>query len=513
MPENMRCIGPAYGHLYRRHDLISQDTGPVYRSHSMNLYEQLAGQLKDSIRQGVYPPGERVPSVRRLALQHRVSQASVVAAYRLLESHGWLEARPQSGFYARRPESAPPAPRQMEPPEGPCAVNIGRLARRLLRSAQRKDLISLGAALPHPEFLPLKDLQASLHRSVRGQQDAGSRYSDPAGEESLRSAIARRAAEAGCHFGPEDILVTDGCQEALNLALRAVASPGDIIAIETPAFFGTLQAIEAQGMQALEIPSHPETGLSLEALALALDRWPVKAVVTVCNFSNPTGSLMPDLHKARLVRLLDARGVPLIEDDIYGDLPHGRERPRAAKAYDREGNVLLCSSFSKTIAPGYRVGWMAPGRWREQVEHLKFVGSMANATLTQLALADYLTDRRFERHLQKVRRQYADNLARTQAAIQRYFPAATRTSRPVGGFVLWVELPEGSDTLLLYEKALAAGISFSPGRLFSPQEKYAHCLRLAVALPWDARVEAALAELGRLAARLPDGRRGTESRS
>jgi DNA-binding transcriptional MocR family regulator len=467
----------------------------------MNLYENLATTLKDAIRQGAYPPGERVPSVRRLSEQHRVSQATVVAAYRLLESHGWLEARPQSGFFARHPESAPPGARLTDAPPQPCSVNVTELAVRLLRNTQRKDLVSLGAAVPHPDFLPLKNLRAALNRSLRGAHDVGSRYSFPPGEEALRVRIARRAADCGCHFGPDDIVVTDGCQDALNLALRAVAKAGDIVAIETPAFFGTLQAIESLGMQALEIPSDPDTGLSLEALTLALDRWPVKAVVTVCNYSNPTGSLMPEAHKSKLVKLLAARGIPLIEDDIYGDLAHGRERPRAAKAWDQDGNVLLCSSFSKSIAPGYRVGWMAPGRWRRQVEHLKFVSNMANATPTQLALAEYLSDSRYERHLIKVRRAYADNLARVQTAIARYFPVGTRTSRPTGGFVLWVELPEGSDTLALYEKALAAGISFSPGRLFSPQEKYAHCMRLAAALPWDARVEAALAELGRLAGR------------
>ncbi len=201
-------------------------------------------------------------------------------------------------------------------------------------------------------------------------------------------------------------------------------------------FLGTLQAIESLGMQALEIPSDPETGLSLEALTLALDRWPVKTVVTVSNFSNPTGSLMPDSHKSKLVKLLAVRDIPLIEDDIYGDLAHGRERPRACKAYDRSDNVLLCSSFSKSIAPGYRVGWIVPGRWRKHVEHLKYVSTMANATLTQLPVADYLADSRYERHLARMRRTSADNLARMLIAINRYFPAGTRTSRPTGGFAL-----------------------------------------------------------------------------
>jgi len=468
----------------------------------MNLYENLAEQVKVDIRHGLYALGERLPSVRRLSDQQRVSPASVVAAYRLLESQGWLEARPQSGFYARHPEAMPPAAARSHCDDSPCAVSVTELALRLSRNSQRKDLVSFGAAVPHPDLLPLKDLRAVMVRTLRDHDDVGSRYSFPPGEEPLRLAIARRAAEWGGRIGPDDIVITDGCQEGLNLALRAVAQAGDIIAIESPAFFGTLQALESLGLQALEIPSDPETGISLEALSLALDRWPIKAVAVVSNFSNPTGSLMPDEHKARLVKLLAARAIPLIEDDIYGDLAHGRERPRAAKAYDRDGNVLLCASFSKTVAPGYRVGWVVPGRYRRMLEHLKYVGTMGNATLPQLALAAYLNDSRYERHLARVRRVYADNLARVQAAINRYFPPGTRTSRPAGGFVLWVELPEGCDSMVLYDKALAAGISFTPGRMFSPREKYGNCLRLAAALPWDARVEAALVELGRLAGRL-----------
>ncbi len=466
----------------------------------MSLYEELATQLKEHIRQGLYAPGARVPSVRRLAESRRVSQATVVAAYRLLENHGWLEARPQSGFYARQPETPPPA-RDCEAADAPCVVNVTELAVRLSRHIGRRDLVALGAAVPHAEFLPLKALRAALGRSLRAGGGLGERYSFPPGELVLRQRIARRAAEWGCHLGPDDIVITDGCQEALNLSLRAVARAGDIIAIESPAFFGTLQAIESLGMRALEIPSDPDTGISLEALALALERWPVKAVAVVANFSNPTGGLMPDTNKARLVKLLAARDIPLIEDDIYGDLAHARERPLAAKAYDRDGNVLLCSSVSKTIAPGYRVGWVAPGRHRQAVEHLKYVSSMASATLPQQAIAEYLADSGYERHLTRMRRIYADNLARMRAAVRRYFPAGTRTSQPTGGFLLWVELAEGQDTMALYERALAAGISFTPGRLFSPRGRYGHCLRLAAAQPWEPRIEAALAELGRLARR------------
>lgn len=466
----------------------------------MHLYENLADHLKTSIGQGVYAAGDQVPSVRRFAVQQRVSQASVVAAYRLLEAQGWLEARPQSGYFVSQPTRIPPPATQTCMDATPCNVNVAALVSRLYRSAQRPDLVSFGAAVPHPDWLPLKALKESMGRAIRRSPDAGSRYSFPPGEESLRLQIARRAAEAGCAFAPDDIQITNGCQEALNLALRAVTQAGDIVAIESPAFFGTLQAIEALGLQALEIPSDGE-GLSLEALELALERWPVKAVMAVTNFSNPTGSSMPDSRKRQLVQLLQARNLPLIEDDLYGDIAFARDRPRAAKAYDSSGNVLYCGSFSKTIAPGYRVGWLVAGRWGLVVEQLKHVSTLATATLPQLVLADYLGSGRYERHLNRLRKLAETNLQCAQTMIARTFPPGTRVSRPAGGYLLWVELPAGSDAMTLHETALRAGISFSPGPLFSPQGKFRNCLRLSVALPWDAHVEMALTQLGHLAAR------------
>lgn len=463
----------------------------------MRLYEDLAERLKASIQQGLYAPGDRVPSVRRFSIQQQVSAASVVAAYRVLESQGWLEARPQSGYFVCHPSELPPRATQTCEDPVPCHVKVSGLVVMLYQATQREGLISLGAAVSHPDLLPLRDLREATSHAMRRSPDAGSRYSFPPGEKSLRLQIARRGTEAGCAFDPEEIQVTCGCQEAINLALRAVTQPGDIVAIESPAFFGTLQAIESMGLQALEVPSDSD-GLSLEALALALERWPVKAVLAVANFSNPSGSLMPDERKRQLVKMLREQEIPLIEDDIYGDLSHARNRPYAAKAYDTNGNVLYCGSFSKSLAPGYRVGWLVPGRWGQAVQQLKYVSTMATATLPQLALAEYLASGRYERHLGRIRRTIETNLLRAQTIIAREFPHGTRVSHPLGGFLLWVQLPPDYDAMLLHEAAMATNISISPGPLFSPQKKYGNCFRLSVALPWDGRIEEALVRLGRL---------------
>lgn len=467
------------------------------------LYEQVAQKLQEQVANGVYRQGERVPSVRRLSDQLDVSISTVIEAYRRLESQGVLEARPQSGYYVRARLWQPPAqPEISRPHSSPTVVNVNSLALKLLRATRDPEVLQLGVAVPHPDLLPIKALNGILARIARRDTGRGGSYDFPPGSLELRRQIARRALDAGCTLSPEDIVTTSGCQEALSLCLRAVAKPGDTVAIESPVFYGTLQTIEQLGLKAIEIPTCPRKGISIEALALALDRWKISACLIVPNFSNPTGAVMPEERKKRLVQLLAEREVPLIEDDIYGDLAHSAPRPKAAKSYDRKGLVMLCSSFSKTLAPGYRVGWVVPGRWHEQIEHLKYVNTMATATLPQLAIAEFLERGGYDHYLRKTRVLYAQGIERMTHAIARYFPDGSRVTQPAGGFVLWVELPKKVDSFELQRRALARKISIVPGPLFSPKQAYRNCIRLTCALPWDERLERALVTLGRMAEEL-----------
>lgn len=462
------------------------------------LYEQVAQTLRGQVASGVYRQGERVPSVRRLSQQLDVSISTVIEAYRRLESQGVIEAHPQSGYYVRARLWQPPAqPEISKPRSSPTDVSVSALALRVLRTSRDPEMLQLGVAVPHPSLLPTKALNDILARIAR--RDVGRGYDFPPGSPELRRQIARRALDAGCTLSPDDVVTTVGCQEALNLCLRAVTRPGDTIAIESPAFYGTLQTIEQLGLKAIEIPTCPRKGVSIEALKLALDRWKIKACLLVPNFSNPTGAVMPEERKKRLVQLLAEHEVPLIEDDIYGDLAHATPRPKAAKSYDRKGMVMLCSSFSKTLAPGYRVGWVVPGRWREEIEHLKYVNTMATPTLPQLAIAEFLERGGYDHYLRKVRALYARGIERMTHALARYFPEGTKVTQPTGGFVLWVELPNTVDAFELHRRALARKISLAPGPLFSPKQAYRHCIRLNCALPWDERLERALVTLGRLA--------------
>lgn len=468
-----------------------------------SLYEQVAERLTHQVQKGVYQAGERVLSVREASSQFKVSISTVVEAYRVLENRGVIEARPQSGFYVRAQQWQPPAePEMSRPAVKPCKVSVGELAMSVLHTSNRPDIVQLGVAAPHASFLPVRELNRIITGLARQEDDRGMRYDFPPGNRELRVQIARRMAATGCDISPDEIVTTSGCQEALWLALRVVAKPGDTVAIESPAFYGTLQAIEALGMRALEIPTHPRDGISLEALKLALEQWKVAAVMLVPSYSNPLGACMPEENRRRLARLLSAQDIPLIEDDIYGDLGYGTTRLNAIKAYDRKGNVLYCSSFSKTLAPGMRVGWVVPGRYRDQLAHHKYVSTMATATLPQMAIAEYLAQGGYERYLRRVRTVYAQQAQRMVEAIVRHFPAGTRVTRPSGGFLLWVELPEKLDALLLHQQALEKAISIAPGPLFSASAKYRNCIRLSCAVPWNDKLDRALVTLGGLATAL-----------
>jgi DNA-binding transcriptional MocR family regulator len=464
------------------------------------LYENVAALISGMIASGTLRPGERVPSVRRLSSQRNVSISTVLKAYEVLETRGLIEARPNAGYYVRHRTPLVAEPAVSQPPAAPQLIGVSALVQDLL-DARKGDTVSFGAACPSHALMPTQKLQRTLSSVARRNPRVLTEYVLPPGNEELRRQIARRAVEFGCNLAAGDIIVTQGAMEALNLCIRAVAKPGDAIALESPTYFGLLQICESLGIKALEIPTHPREGISLDALEFALGRSKIAAVALMANAQNPLGYAMPDENKKRLVRLLERHSVPLIEDDVYGDLHYGDTRPLPAKAFDRSGNVMLCSSFTKTVAPGFRLGWVAPGRWRAQVQMLKFIQSVGSPEVLQLTLAHFLASGGYERQLRQLRKAFREQTARVSAAVSEYFPPGTRLTRPAGGFILWVELPEGADSVDLFRRAMKQQISFGPGVLFSASDRYRNCMRLGCAEPWSSRVEQAVARLGELARR------------
>lgn len=467
--------------------------------HAAVLYESVATEISTLIHSGTLGPGERVPSVRRLSRQKRVSISTVLQAYQVLENRGLIEARPQSGYYVRTPLRSAAEPAVSKPPRTPQLVGVHALVSRVLDDALQPELVQFGAAVPGAELVPTANLQRIVSGIARRQPRCMATYGLPPGREELRRQVALHARDWGVNLTAGEIIITNGCIEAVNLCLRAVAKPGDVIALESPTYFGLLQIIESFGMKALEVPTHPRSGISLEALEVAIEREKVKACVLMPNVSNPLGSTMPEQNKKRLVRLLDRHDIPLIEDSVYSALHFSATPPFAAKAYDRKGSVMLCSSFTKTLAPGLRVGWVAPGRYYPQVQMLKFISSVGVSDLLQLTIAELLENGGYGRLLRVLRRTYVNQVELVKHAVCRYFPPETKVTRPSGGFVLWVEMPERVDSIELYRQALKARIGIAPGSMFSASNRYRNCMRVNCGMPWSDRVERALARLGALA--------------
>jgi DNA-binding transcriptional MocR family regulator len=468
------------------------------------LYERFARELEERILAGTFPEGGRVPALRDSAAQHSLSLSTVLQAYRLLETRGIIEARPQSGYYVKyRPRKVPLGPEPEPSRDDPINVSIDELTLRLVRDKHDPDFAQFGAATPDPDLLPAARLNRILAELAREGRFSVDTSSMPEGCEELRVQVAQRAFGYGCEVGPDDIVITAGCNEAMTLCLQAVCSPGDTVAIESPTYFGILLILEALHLKALEIPTNPGTGMSLDALDFALENHPVKAVVAMTNFNNPLGSCMPDEAKALLTSMLASRGVPLIENDIYGELYFSERRPSIAKASDLSGNVLLCSSFSKDISPGYRTGWVAPGRYLDRIRKLKMAYSNGTSVLPQLTIARYLESGGYDLHLRKIRKAYAQKSLGMSRAIEEHFPEGTRIAEPLGGYVIWVRLPNGLDSMLLYNEAEKSRITIAPGNMFSPTGKFRDYVRLNAAA-WSERTEKDLGRLGRLAKDLAD---------
>jgi DNA-binding transcriptional MocR family regulator len=470
----------------------------------MTLYENLAADIEGLIARGVLLEGEKIPSVRQTSQHHKLSITTVLRAYLLLESQGVIESRPQSGYFVRRQMRAA----ALRPaPETPIMVlssevDVSRLVLSTLRSIRAHGAVPLGSPYPDPAPFPWQRINQYANSIARRQKHWSVMDDLPPGNPQLIRQIARRHLENGLAVDPGEIIITVGATEAINLCLQAVAKPGDTIAVESPTFYAMLHAIERMGMRAVEVPTDPQTGISIEALAAILEQQKVAACMVMPNFQNPLGFQMPDERKRALVDLLAERDIPVIENDVYNELYFGDSHPSSLKSFDTKGLVLHCASFSKSLTAAYRIGWALPGRYTAQVEKLKFLNTLTTPSLPQMAIAEYLQNDGYDQHLRKVRKAYAQRANIMATAVRRFFPEGTRVSQPKGGYVLWVELPAGVDSMQLYAQALERKITVGPGTMFSVAGSYSNFIRLNYSYPWSAETEAAIKTLGRLVATL-----------
>ncbi|MEO1521773.1 MAG: PLP-dependent aminotransferase family protein [Cyanobacteria bacterium J06633_2] len=475
------------------------ELSPLSSTVETPLYEQVADRLHDLIREGTLTPGDRLPSVRKLKQQLSVSMSTVLEAYRVLEDRGIISARPQSGYYVKTTAlSLPDEPSQSAPSFQVRSVDMSPML-RLLKMGLSPDIIKLGAALPGVEHFPLNTLNRLMGQVMRADPIGVHSYSTVPGCESLRREVAKRMLSAGCSVSPDSVVITAGASEAYYLALRTLTKPGDTVVIESPAYYAILEALNSLDLKAIELPTHPREGISINALKSALESQTITVVILVSNFSNPIGSCMSDRKKKAIIDLLNTHDVPLIEDDVYGELYFEGDRPKAIKAFDTEERVIYCSSVSKTLSPGLRIGWCLPGSYQTQIETTKVVVSHMTATAPQLTVAAFFANGGYDRHLRNLRREYQKQMNRMIQAILDYFPAETRVTRPNGGHVLWVEITGGFDALEFFEEAIQHRISIAPGPMFSASNEFQNCFRLNTGLPWTSEIDDAMKTLGHLA--------------
>ncbi|WP_250454145.1 PLP-dependent aminotransferase family protein [Caballeronia sp. ATUFL_M2_KS44] len=464
----------------------------------MKRYEALAARLADDIRAGRIPVGARLPSLRQLIAQHGVSQSTVFRACYLLEEWGLVRAEERSGYYVTPGASVRQTPSRTASFADSSKVEISDLVFSVLQAAKHPDIAPLGSAFPSPLLFPSARLLKSLTQGTRSLSPWSTVSDLPPGNDALRKQIGLRYVGTGVSVPADEIVVTSGALEALNLCLMAVTRPGDVVAVESPGFYAALQAIERLDLRAVEIPVHPATGLDLDALAAALDKHPIRACWFMTNFQNPTGATLGVEKKKALVEMLARREIPLIEDDVYQELHFGRERPLPAKAFDTQGLVMHCSSFSKTLAPGYRIGWTSAGRFADKVQRLKLMTTLSASIPAQAGIADYLQSGGYDKHLRKLRAALRSQLTTMEAALSRSLPATVRWTTPAGGYFVWLELPEAVDAMALHRLAIARGISIAPGPMFSVTHSFENCIRLNFGHPWDARMDHAIRALAEI---------------
>lgn len=462
-------------------------------------YIQLANEIEAKILNGDFHAGEKLSSLRTMHNESQNSISTVHKAYIELERRGIVEAKEKSGFFVRsdlnyRSNTPELAKCQITPQK----VNINTLMQSITHKMGNKNFTPAGLAIPANTILPLKQFTRIFKTMTLKDMDQVFGYDRSMGSLELRRQIARRTIGVSGRISSEEIMITNGCMDAVSLSLKSVARPGDIIGVESPTYSGFLQLIEQNNMYALELPTHITNGVGVNDLEKILDAHHIKACLFNPSYQNPLGFVMSNENRKKLVRLMNRRNIPIIEDDIVGDLHFEDKRPSTLKSFDKKGLVLYCSSFSKTLAPGLRVGWAIPGAFLEEMKSLKSNLSLSNAKLNQHMVLRFLKNGSYERQLRHIRNELKKQMSDIKLAALRYFPKDTRITHPEGGLNLWVQLNDSIDSVELYKEALLENILVVPGLLCSVSGKYRNCIRLGCGHPLDETLDKTLKTLGQI---------------
>lgn len=462
-------------------------------------YTNIALFIEKQIRTGALKTGDRLPSVRKLSVEKNVSQGTVVKAYFELERRQLIASRPQSGFYVsfagRQNSQYAPGLTAPASAEG----SVADIFYTVFNNRAKE--INLSSSQIAADLLPISKLNKELMIAIKNLQHGGVAYSS-SGNPKLKKQVARRSLSWGGNLKPEDIIPTSGSMDALALCLSALLKPGDTIAVESPVNFGIINLAQMLGFRLLELPTNPATGIDIDAVRGAIKKESINLCLIMGNYSNPFGSGAPPEYQKELVGLLEQNGIPLIEDDVFGELYFERQVPTCCKTFDQSGNVLFCSSVSKILAGGYRVGWLAPGKYKDRIERARPYHAQTCNTITHEAVAGFMENNGYENYLKSIRQKLHIHSLQFQSAVRQYFPESIKVTQPDGGIHLWLELEQSKETIKLYNKAMVHRIGITPGRMYTMQNQFNNCFTLNFSLELNAKVEKALALLGKCSMQL-----------
>ena len=467
-------------------------------------YIELADRIQDQIEKGAFKLSEKLPSLRALCQKTGYSMTTVFQAYVELEKRGVVEPRQRSGYYIRpRLERLRRSAGRRHYEMVPQKISLDDLIHQLTADMGNPEVLKLGGVAVAPEHLPARRLHQQI-KSIPRQRipDLMAGYVDPQGDTLLRQQISNLLFPIIPAVAPEDIIITNGCTEALSLSLKAVAASGDTVIVESPTDPWLRQTLKDSRLYGLEIPTHPRTGLDLDAVEKIVGQEKIAACIVNPNCQNPLGFIMPDDRKQKLLGLLAKQDIPTIENDVCGELYFGKNRPNPIKKWDTDHTVLYCASFSKVLAPGLRIGWVVPGRYKAAITRMKLNRSMISPTLTQAVVANYLKEGNYERHLRRLRKTIRLQYGACAAALSKYLPKSVRMTTPAGGLSIWIQLPDGIKGSGVHAEARKKGISILPGFLCSGLDVYDRYIRIGYGGLWDATTEGAIREIGRIIERL-----------
>jgi DNA-binding transcriptional MocR family regulator len=459
-------------------------------------YRIIARQIIDSIESGALGTGDKLPSLRAACQRWRVSLITIKGAYRLLEQGGYIDARPQSGYYVLAREVQDPPSAYTVRAKASYPNDELRIITQIIGARTSDGIRALGAAIPGEELLPLKSLRLYASRIARRSDEPLSAYGDSSGSARLREEIARYYRSLGARVLPGDIVVHNGALNAITTTLRAITRPGDSIVLESPTYYLFMHAAAALNLRVVSVPHIPGSGIDLKALGGVLRSHPIKAIVVIPNFHNPAGSLMSLAAKEELLGLAARHKIHIIEDDVYGDLGFTGERPAPLLALDRSEQVIHCSSVSKILGPGLRVGWSISRALRSEIQQARFLQSIACPTLTQEVVAEFFSNEGLKRHRRLMGTKLAAQAEIYRAALRKYLPAGTRITQPEGGFLFWVELPKGCDTTALFHSLAHKHTGLTPGIIFGNQPEARRFFRLSFGASFSPQVDQSIARIG-----------------